>query len=54
VMMRISDEECSGGSEVGVPVELDAIGGLASEDSFRSRDPILEKCILAQLSNSIA
>jgi hypothetical protein len=31
VSMRISDEECSGGSEVGVPVELDTIGGLARE-----------------------
>jgi len=54
VMMRISDEECSGDSEVGVPVELDAVGGLTSEDSFMSRDPVLKKCILAQLSNSIA
>ena len=53
VMMRISDEECSGGSEVGIPLELDAIGGLASKDSFMGRNPVLKKRILAQLSNSI-
>lgn len=53
-MMRICNEECSGDSEVGVPVKLDAIGGLAREYSFMSRDPVLKRRFLAQLSNSIA
>ena len=38
----------------GVPVELDAIFGMDSDEHLGIRDLIMEKRTLAQLSNSIA